>query len=414
MAKKTTITIPVDPEPNPAAIQLTKTIDQSGLNAGKAAILKDEFLPIINSINEWEDKAMAIIVDNENQKQEMNLARTMRLELKDVRVRADKKRKELKEDSIREGKAIQEVYNYIEMRVKTLEEHLSEQENFAEIQRMKREATLHKERMDIMEPYFEFTPINANYGSMDQDDFDKLLAGARLAKKDKEEQERIRIEKEEKEKVITIRQQTIREYLAYIPEIGHEPLLDSVMNYNDEEFFEMVEDLKGVKKEWEQEQTRIKQENERLSREKEIQQRRISTLQAVLPYGEQVDASTLYLLTQPEFEALYVRKRQAYDLHVAEQNELMKKTEVTQVSQATANAAIDTSAINTTTNVPVSHVNNGYGFIMLSFADWLDKIQVPDQDPDYAPLAADIKILLGKTTKYIRDGVERIEKSKQQ
>ncbi len=159
---------------------LVKIIEEHQLPSEKALQLQEKFLPIMKSLREWEDQALSIVVENETQKDLMKKARTMRLDLRDIRVNAEKDKKVMKEDSIREGAAIQKSFNYIEHRIKTLEEHLSTQENYAEIKKQERIDALQKERVAIMQPYFEFVPANMAYGEMEESDFNKMLEGAKL------------------------------------------------------------------------------------------------------------------------------------------------------------------------------------------------------------------------------------------
>lgn len=93
----------------------------------------------------WRDEALAIVVTSADQTEEVARARSLRLDLKGVRVEAEKTRKRLKEDSLRRGKAIDGVYNVLEFLIKPLEDHLLAQEQFAarlaEAERQKRGAT---------------------------------------------------------------------------------------------------------------------------------------------------------------------------------------------------------------------------------------------------------------------------------
>jgi hypothetical protein len=181
--------------------QLTNIISNSGVEQQTALILSSSFLPFFEAAKEWEGKAKAIIITDVSQKDEMKSAREMRLTLKDIRVNADKKRKELKEDSLRYGKAVQTVYNIIESTINPIEKYLEEQERFPEIQEEKRKDELRKQRSADISPYSEFVPFGIDLGVITEDDYQKLLAGAILQQKASIEAKKQRIEKEKNEAV---------------------------------------------------------------------------------------------------------------------------------------------------------------------------------------------------------------------
>lgn len=176
---------------------LVKTVESSGLENQTAATLKEKFLPFFEKAEEWKTKAEALIVTDASQTREMKMAREARLALKDIRVNADKVRKELKEDSLRYGKAVQGVYNVIESLVSPIETHLENQERFVEIQDAKRKEKIKEERHIELAPFQEFIPFGINLGEMTEEDYGKLLNGAKL-----KVQARIDAEKAAKEKAI--------------------------------------------------------------------------------------------------------------------------------------------------------------------------------------------------------------------
>lgn len=94
--------------------------------------LQNAFSGLFNQAKEWEGKAKAIVVTSADQTDEMQKAREARLILKEIRVEAEKVRKARKESVLREGKAIDGLYNVIEFLIVPLEDHLAEQEKFAE------------------------------------------------------------------------------------------------------------------------------------------------------------------------------------------------------------------------------------------------------------------------------------------
>lgn len=195
--------------------ELVKVVETSGVEAQTAITLKEKFLPFFEQAEEWKRKAEALVVTDISQTADMKMARIARLALKEIRVNADKTRKELKEDSLRYGKAVQGVYNVIEYFIAPIEKHLQEQEDFAAIQEAKKMAELKANREMELQPFAEFVPMGLDLGSMSEADYEKTLNGAKLQlqakieaeqkaeaeriakeKAEAEERERIRIENE--------------------------------------------------------------------------------------------------------------------------------------------------------------------------------------------------------------------------
>jgi hypothetical protein len=112
--------------------QLAKIVSESGLEKSKADVLLASFEDYFKIAGEWERKAHALVVTDDSQKAEMKMAREGRLFLKEKRVSLEKTRKALKEQSLREGKAIDGIANVIKALIVPIEEHLDAQEHFVE------------------------------------------------------------------------------------------------------------------------------------------------------------------------------------------------------------------------------------------------------------------------------------------
>jgi len=92
--------------------------------------LAESFKPFFKEAQELMEASASVKVENLGQTAEMGLARKYRLKLKDVRVSAEKKRKELKEESLRTGRAIDGLNNLLLYKIKPVEEYLEKQENY--------------------------------------------------------------------------------------------------------------------------------------------------------------------------------------------------------------------------------------------------------------------------------------------
>lgn len=112
--------------------QIVLSVPESGLEESTLATIRAGFDEFFTKAEEWRQKAKAIKVTSADQKGEMKLARIARLELKNIRVDAEKARKRLKEDSLRMGKAIDGINNVLLAAIVPLENYLEEQEKYGE------------------------------------------------------------------------------------------------------------------------------------------------------------------------------------------------------------------------------------------------------------------------------------------
>lgn len=197
--------------------KLQEIVNQSGLQPAQAKPLLDSFGDYFVQAHKLVTKSKAIKVTSEDQIEEMQQARDLRLELKNLRVDADKTRATLKEGYLRGGNAVQAIFNDIRDIVKPEEERLLEQEKFAERLEAERKDKVEAQRVNELSKYVEDVSVyKLHPDELSTDSFDKLLETSkstyeakvlaekkaeeeRLAKEkaDREEQERIRKENEE-------------------------------------------------------------------------------------------------------------------------------------------------------------------------------------------------------------------------
>lgn len=153
--------------------ELAVIVKESGLDKTKSQIILDNFQNYFKIASEWEERAKAIVVKSEDQVAEMNMARTGRLFLREKRIHIENKRKELKELSLREGKAIDAIATVLKSLIVPIEEYLDKQEHFVEYREKEKQEKLRIE-------------------------MEKKIEEERIAKEkaDAEERERQRIENE--------------------------------------------------------------------------------------------------------------------------------------------------------------------------------------------------------------------------
>lgn len=175
-------------------ITLTPSVEilqNSGLEIQTREAIERQMLPFLVQANEWRETAEALIVTDETQVDLMKQAREARLALRSIRIEADKVRKNLKEDSLRYGKAVQSVYNLIEENIAPIEKHLETQEKFVEIQERNKMLELLAERQGIVDNsgLRAFIPdaFYTTLGAIGEDDFASLMEGATLKFKAKAE-----------------------------------------------------------------------------------------------------------------------------------------------------------------------------------------------------------------------------------
>jgi len=115
--------------------QLEIIVRDSGLEKTKADIILTKFQDYFTLASDWERKAKSIRVTDENQTDDMKIARTGRLLLRERRLEIENTRKQLKEQSLREGKAIDGIANVLKALIIPIEEHLERQEKFVEFKK---------------------------------------------------------------------------------------------------------------------------------------------------------------------------------------------------------------------------------------------------------------------------------------
>ena len=181
-----------------------QVLEKSGLEETKASAIIDRFSTFLVDMGEQELLAKDIIVTDVSQTVEMDKARKVRLALQKIRTDTEKVRKRLKEQSLREGKAIDGIANIIKAVIVPLEEHLQKQEKFAENKEREEKERIHTERVSKLEKYVEDVNLY-NLKEMSDEAFEQLLEGSKKARleasraEEKAEEKRIADEKAEKE-----------------------------------------------------------------------------------------------------------------------------------------------------------------------------------------------------------------------
>ena len=135
--------------------EITKLAENSLIEKSKSNYIIEKFSEFTTIATEWNEKANAILVTDENQLDLMLQAKEGRLLLKAIRIEIEKTRKSLKEQSLNEGRLIDSIAKSLTALVEPAEKHLDLQEKFVEIQDQKRKAELKAKRYELMLPYSE-------------------------------------------------------------------------------------------------------------------------------------------------------------------------------------------------------------------------------------------------------------------
>lgn len=118
--------------------QLLAIVNSSNLSQPEAKTLITNFGTYEQVAEEWKTKAEMIVVTDASQVAEMEMAKVARKKFSDMRIAIEKTRKELKEQSLRKGQAIDAIAKFLVSLISPIEEHLKLQENFIKIQEAKK------------------------------------------------------------------------------------------------------------------------------------------------------------------------------------------------------------------------------------------------------------------------------------
>lgn len=186
---------------------LEKIVSNSGLDKSKSDYLLEKFADATALAESWAQKAKEIVVTDESQTDLMKSAREGRLLLKDKRVEIEKTRKSLKEASLKEGRAIDDIAKALTALIAPTEEYLQLQEDFVKIKEKQRTMQLHGIRIHELIQYVDASELSSSLelGYMPESQFQAMLTGykvtyeKRIADEKKAEEERIAQQKADEE-----------------------------------------------------------------------------------------------------------------------------------------------------------------------------------------------------------------------
>jgi chemotaxis protein histidine kinase CheA len=188
--------------PEVVGAELAKVESSSGVGVDEALTLRNQFAVYYNDILKWREQA-ATITDPENVTHQ-KLASTVRKGLKAVRCDIERVRKNLKEESLKKGKAIDGFANVLKYLCEPIEDKLLEIEKHAERVEAARIAAMVSERTASLVAEGA-DPAAYNLTQMNDETFALILSGAVKTRKDREEAARLaeqqRIEREQADRI---------------------------------------------------------------------------------------------------------------------------------------------------------------------------------------------------------------------
>lgn len=195
--------------------QLQVLLNEQGLEQDKSQAIVEAFGGPFDEAGEVLANYRDLEVTDESQVDLMKQAREKRLILKKARTTVETSRKALKEDIVKQGRAIDSVARFVKETIQPAEEWLEQQEKFAEVKEAERAAVLKAERVEQLSKYNDNLSIY-NLDTMTEETFHTLFSElkqaheAKIAAERKIEEERLATEKAAAEEQERIRKENER------------------------------------------------------------------------------------------------------------------------------------------------------------------------------------------------------------
>ena len=306
--------------------QLMIIVKESGLEKTKADLILEKFQDYFKIASEWELKAKQIIITNDNQIAEMEMARVGRLFLKEKRITIEKTRKELKEQSLREGKAIDGIANVLKGLIEPIENYLDNQENFTKYRIIAEEKE--KQRLEQIRIENELREKEEQRIKLEKEEQERIKSENEKLKKQAEEKERLaKIEREKHEKElaeIKLKQEAEkkeRERLAEIERKKQEKII------NAEREKAAAEKAEREKLEKEIEQKRLKELE--IQKQKKLEEKKLKSApdkEKITNYINAIKSIKQPELNEKELKDLFMSFQNSLDLIIIDIQQELKKT----------------------------------------------------------------------------------------
>lgn len=243
--------------------------------------------------------------------------------------------KTTKEVFLRGGQFIDAIKNKEIAVNERMEEQLEQIEKHFEIQEQKRKDELHKQRIELLQPYAEFAHMGLQYGAISQDEFDKLFNGAKLQFDAK--QERIKIEEEAARQADLLRKRT-SDRLNTLIELAMrydgktfvhgdiELVFSEVDRLNDEDFDKLFQETKARKEEID---FAIAKEAKAEEERKQVRAQRAEEVKPFIMFIQDYDG---ILVAEPEnYSQLLQQAKEKKTAHEESERKRKEEEEATQI-----------------------------------------------------------------------------------
>jgi colicin import membrane protein len=175
---------------------LDLVLTESKLELSEAETIKQSYLPYFEQMAEIKTQSAKIDWENPTEIDE-KIARELRLKTVKIRTGSETVKDDRKKIHMLKANVEQSAWNLIKSECQLIEEKFIQVEKKREIAEKARIAQLQTERNAEAAQYAEFIPQGLNLGAILEDDYNKLIEGAKLQQKAKED----RLAKEEEERI---------------------------------------------------------------------------------------------------------------------------------------------------------------------------------------------------------------------
>jgi len=357
----------------------------------------------ITKAKEWNTTIESLQITSADEIGKMKMAKEGRLTLKNMRLNGKKTveviRKSIKDrmaSDIIEDKLWMKSWQIVEDIYDNLESKLEEKENFAKKLEEERIKKLKEDREAQLTPYSAFVPFGIDLANMGEEDFQKVLSGAKLQYEAKVDQDRKAEELKQKTKVFDDRRFVIAQYQQFYDAAS------LTVDTTQDEFDAMIAEAKKKKSEYEEEQARIKKENERLKKESEDKQKELDRQAAeTIRIQKESEEKQKKLVDEAAKRKEQLEKQEAENKRLFEESEKKQKAlEEEKAKNASLKKEIKTASFPQPTNGKIVDISDLDELRFL--ADRINTIPLPDLKTINArKVVADVKTLLQKVSDHI-------------
>ena len=377
-------------------MEITKLNPQEyGLEESKVATIEQAFLPKIEERNALLT-VYSDIINSELTPELCKRAKETRLKLVKVRTGIAEIHKTQKAFFLSAGRFVDAWKNKETEPVEQMEAQLLEIENYYVNLEKERIAKLDAERkLECLQYVSE--PVS-NLGTMDDFVYASYLKGlkdafeAKIEEERKAEAERVRIEE-----VKRLHEQ--RKNMA-IPYYQFWSEFEKTINFGEQsqsDFDAFIDRIKKAKSDFDAEQERIKLENERLYKEKKE-----AEAKAEAERKAKIEAEAKAKAEQERLLAIEREKQRKLEAEIAAKAEAERKAKIEAERKAKEEEKARIEAERKAKNAPDKEK-------LLSLIEKFESVEIPELSTDEASaIAANIKILVGKLTGYIKEKSEQL------